>query len=82
MHDPKYTEDPEPVKKPDARTVWLRSYVGSNKDAMRTLGQKAGLFGQALEMFSHAGSEIEVEWEVDVRNGTATLVKVAGKSLR
>ena len=56
-------------------------YLHSSKETMHDIGARAGLQGDALAMFLHALTEVEVEIDVDEITGEATIVGVDGRAL-
>ena len=49
--------------------VLISMYLHGSKDSNWELGEKLGLNGEALSMFSHALSEVQVAAEVDENIG-------------
>lgn len=59
----------------------ITAYLHASRESMYDAGKKAGLTGEALDMFSWACHEIEVQLDVDER-GLATIVCVDGIEIR
>ena len=55
-------------------------YAHSSRDSMFRIGEDLSLEGEALQLFSHALCEVEIELEVEM-NGTAEIVAVNGRKL-
>ena len=55
-------------------------YIHGSRESAYDAGQKAGLAGEALKLFSFAAYEHEIEYEVDA-TGAATAVKIDGREI-
>ena len=55
-----------------------RVYLHSDKETMWELGERLGLKGDALSMFRHALTEVEIELIVDPLTGLADITAVDG----
>lgn len=55
-------------------------YVHGDKLTAYEEGEKAGLTGEALELFKFAGTEHKIEYEVD-KKGAAVPVKIDGRAI-
>lgn len=56
-------------------------YVHGSDETTWEMGQKIGLKGEALSMFSHALDEIKVTLEVDMKTGLAKIVAVDDRAV-
>ena len=56
-------------------------YVHGSDDSCYDAGEKAGLQGEALKMFSYAAYEHKIEYEVDPETGDARPVKIDGREI-
>lgn len=54
----------------------ITAYLHGSKESFRDAGEKAGLKGEALAMFAHAGCEHKVVYDVDENTGEATAVSI------
>jgi hypothetical protein len=59
----------------------IKIYAHASKDSNYDVGSKAGLKGDALRMFCHAGSEVELILDVNEISGLAKIIKVDGKAV-
>lgn len=56
------------------------AYLHASKENMRGHGEKAGLTGAALDLFSYACHEVEVTLDVGA-DGNATITHVDGRAV-
>lgn len=56
-------------------------YVHGGDETMWMLGEKLGLKGEALSMFSHAADEFKIGLEVDPKTGIAEAVSLDGREI-
>jgi hypothetical protein len=56
-------------------------YVHSSRDSMYEKGEKLGLTGEALKLFSYVGCEVKLTINVDEKTGDAVIVAVDGRKL-
>lgn len=56
-------------------------YVHGSDETMWDLGEKLGLKGEVLSMFSHAADEFKLGLEVDEKTGLATVVSIDGRKV-
>jgi len=56
-------------------------YVHGSDETCWNAGEKLGLTGEVLSMFSHACDEFKVTLEVDTDTGLATLTHVDGRAV-
>jgi hypothetical protein len=61
--------------------VRITLYVHGARESGYDAGEKAGLEGEALRMFSFAATEHEIEYEVDSETGAAVAVKIDGRGI-
>lgn len=54
-------------------------YVHSSRDLMYEKGEKLGLTGEALRLFSYVGCEVKLTINVDEKTGDAVIVAVEGR---
>lgn len=58
----------------------IKVYIHGDRASMFEKGEKLGLTGEALSLFSYACSEVEVELDV-MPDGRATIVSVDGRAV-
>lgn len=56
-------------------------YVHASKESMYDKGEELGLSGEALNMFSYTGNEIELTIDVNTGTGLSTITEVDGKPI-
>lgn len=56
-------------------------YVHGDDDGMWTVGEKLGLTGDVLSMFSHAADEFAITLDVDTVTGLATPIALDGRKI-
>lgn len=56
-------------------------YVHSSRESMWEKGEKIGLTGDALKLFSYVGCEVKLTINVDEKTGDAVIVAVDDRPL-
>jgi len=56
-------------------------YVHGSKESAYEAGEKAGIKGDALELFKFTGGEHRIEYEVNPETGDSVPVKIDGRSI-
>ena len=57
-------------------------YVHSSRESMWEKGEKLGLTGDALKLFSYVGCEVKLTIDVDEKSGDAVILAVDDKLLK
>lgn len=68
-----------PIAKVIPKTVDI--YASADQDSNWNLGEKLGLTGEALSLFSFSGCEVKLTMELDAETGSTTIVAVDGRAV-
>ncbi len=69
------------MAKGDDAIRYVDVYLHGDKDRMWEIGAGLGLEGEALMMFRHACTEVNIRLAVTMKTGTAEMVAVDGRDI-